>query len=180
MKTITRFFLLVIGVGGVSYFALNAGSQELMSTANEKPVQPVAKVVKTDAEWKEILTKEQYNIARDGGTEYPNGSIYKQFKKQGKGTYYCVGCKAELFSSETKFDSRSGWPSFYDSTEAKNVKSITDRDGIRTEVKCKVCDAHLGHVFSGEGFPTPTNKRYCINGTVLTFVPDKGTNDTDE
>ena len=173
MKSIIRFILLVLGVGGISYYALNAGSQEPMSTSNEAPEQPSAKVVKTDAEWKEQLTSEQYYIARQGGTERPNGNIYKQFKDQGSGRYYCVGCNAELFSSETKFDSRSGWPSFYDPTKAKNVKSLTDKDGHRTEVKCKVCDAHLGHVFSGEGFQTPTNKRYCVNGAVLTFVPEK-------
>ncbi len=172
MKTIIRL-ILVLSVGGLAYFALQAKPQAPMSTSEKKPTPPQKKIVKTDAEWKEILTPEQYRIARQGGTERPDGEVYKQFKKQGSGTYYCAGCNAELFSSKVKFDSRCGWPSFYDPSKAKNVKSITDIDGRRVEVKCAVCDAHLGHVFTGEGFNTPTDKRYCINGTVLKFVPDK-------
>lgn len=173
MRTIIRSLLLLGAAGGVAHLALKAEPQESMTTADEPPAQPQEKVVKTDAEWKKILTEEQYRIARQGGTEYPDGQVYKQFKKQGGGTYYCVGCNAELFSAKEKFDSRCGWPSFYDPSKAKNVKAIQDIDGIRTEVKCAVCDAHLGHVFTGEGFDTPTDKRYCINGTVLKFVPDK-------
>ena len=172
MKTIIRL-ILVLSVGGLAYFALQAKPQAPMSTSEKKPTPPQKKIVKTDAEWKEILTPEQYRIARQGGTERPDGEVYKQFKKQGSGTYYCAGCNAELFSSKVKFDSRCGWPSFYDPSKAKNVKSITDIDGRRVEVKCAVCDAHLGHVFTGEGFNTPTDKRYCINGTVLKFVPDE-------
>ena len=131
------------------------------------------KVVKTDAEWKETLTPEQYAILRKAGTERPNGPAYQKFKKQGGGTYFCAGCDSELFSSEEKFDSRCGWPSFYDPSKAKNV--ITSVDYLmgypRTEVLCAICEGHLGHVFTGEGFDTPTDKRYCINGTVLKFVP---------
>lgn len=176
MKTIIRLFL-ILGVGGIAYLALQAEPQDPMSTSDEKPAQPEKKVVKTEAEWKKILTEEQYRIARQAGTERPNGEVYKQFKKQGGGTYFCVGCNAELFSSKVKFDSQCGWPSFYDPSQAKNVKAIPDIDGMRTEVKCAVCDAHLGHVFTGEGFDTPTDKRYCINGTVLKFVPDKKANE---
>ena len=112
-------------------------------------------------------------MARKAGTERPNGQLYKQFKKQGDGSYYCVGCDAELFSSKERFDSRSGWPSFYGPSNTKNVKSKVDEDGYRVEVLCNVCDSHLGHVFKGEGFDTPTDLRYCINGTVLKFVADK-------
>ncbi|WP_033367997.1 peptide-methionine (R)-S-oxide reductase MsrB [Rubritalea marina] len=145
-----------------------------METSPKAPKQPTAKVEKTDAEWKAQLTPEQYRIARQDGTERPNGDVYKQFKKQGAGTYYCAGCGAKLFSSKEKFDSRCGWPSFYDPANAENVKTKVDMTAgmVRTEVLCAVCDAHLGHVFTGEGFSTPTDKRYCINGTVLTFVPD--------
>ena len=105
--------------------------------------------------------------------ERANGKVYDEFKKQGAGTYYCAGCDAELFTSDEKFDSRCGWPSFYDPSKAKNVKYNTDfhLGYARTEVRCAVCDGHLGHVFEGEGFDTPTDKRYCINGTVLKFVP---------
>ena len=147
--------------------------QQPMTESIDKPTQPAKTVTKTDAEWKKQLTAEQYRIARKAGTEAPDGEIYKQFKKQGSGTYYCAGCNAELFTSKEKFDSRCGWPSFYDPSKAKNVKSIPDADGRRVEVRCNVCDSHLGHVFAGEGFNTPTDQRYCINGTVLKFVPDQ-------
>jgi len=176
MKPITiltrGLFLLIVG-GGLATYTLNAEPKKPMPTSSETPAQPEKKVTKTDAEWKKELTPEQYRIARKSGTEAPNGEVYKQFKKQGSGTYFCVGCNAKLFSSKEKFDSRCGWPSFYDPAKAKNVKSIKDPDGMRVEVRCNVCDAHLGHVFSGEGFNTPTDQRYCINGTVLKFVPDK-------
>jgi peptide-methionine (R)-S-oxide reductase len=145
-----------------------------METADQSPAQPSGKVVKTDAEWRAELTPEQYEILRKAGTERANGQVYHEFKKQGAGTYYCGGCDAELFSSKEKFDSGCGWPSFYDPANAKNVKTTTDyKIGYaRTEVLCAVCDGHLGHVFTGEGFDTPTDKRYCINGTALKFVPD--------
>ncbi|MBB5352303.1 peptide-methionine (R)-S-oxide reductase [Haloferula luteola] len=146
-----------------------------METSSSAPEPPAQSVEKTDAEWKEQLTPEQYQILRKAGTEAPNGEVYKEFKHQGAGTYYCAGCGAELFSSNEKFDSRCGWPSFYDPANAKNVKTSTDyKLGYpRTEVMCAVCGGHLGHVFKGEGFDTPTDQRYCINGTVLVFVPDE-------
>ncbi|MFL2913736.1 MAG: peptide-methionine (R)-S-oxide reductase MsrB [Opitutales bacterium] len=128
---------------------------------------------RTKEEWKKILTPEQYRILREAGTERANGKVYLEFKKQGAGTYYCAGCDIELFSSKEKFDSRCGWPSFYDPSQAKNITTTVDYHlGYpRTEVRCANCDGHLGHVFTGEGFDTPTDKRYCINGTVLKFVP---------
>ncbi len=146
-----------------------------METSNEKPTEPTKKVEKTDAEWKAQLTPEQYRVARKSGTEAANGKAYKQFKAQGAGTYFCVGCNAELFSSKEKFDARCGWPSFYDPSKAKNVTTKDDISAgmVRTEVNCAKCDAHLGHVFKGEGFNTPTDKRFCINGIVLKFVPEK-------
>lgn len=148
-------------------------SDKTMETSDKPPEQPNGTVEKTDAEWKKILTPEQYYILREAGTERPNGEVYRQFKKQGGGTYYCAGCDAELFTSKEKFDSGCGWPSFYDPSKAKNVKLTTDyKIGYaRTEVRCAVCDGHLGHVFEGEGFDTPTDKRYCINGIALKFVP---------
>ena len=166
-----------LAIGGTfmiaAHFVTQAEEQKPMPTSNTPPPQPTEPVKKSDDEWKKKLTPEQYRIARKGGTERANGEVYKQFKKQGAGTYYCVGCNAELFSSKEKFDARCGWPSFYDPSKAKNVKAITDIDGLRIEVRCNVCDAHLGHVFRGEGFSTPSDKRYCINGTVLKFVPAK-------
>lgn len=133
----------------------------------------MGKIEKTEAQWSEELTDAQFQVARKSGTEAPFGEVYDEFTKQGKGAYHCVGCDAELFSSKEKFDSRCGWPSFYDPAKAENVRSIPDPDGRRTEVRCMICDAHLGHVFSGEGHDTPSDKRYCINGIVLKFVPDK-------
>ncbi len=148
-------------------------SNTVMEVAEKAPESPKGPVKKSDEEWKKELTPEQYRILRQAGTERANGQVYEEFKKQGAGTYYCAGCGAELFSSNEKFDSHCGWPSFYDPANAKNV--TTDTDYLlgypRTEVRCAVCDGHLGHVFTGEGFDTPTDKRYCINGTVLKFVP---------
>jgi peptide-methionine (R)-S-oxide reductase len=133
------------------------------------------KVMKSPEEWKKTLTPEQYKILRETGTEAPYGKAYNEFKHQGEGTYLCSGCDTELFSSKEKFDSKCGWPSFYDPSKAKNVKLSVDYllGYPRTEVRCVVCDGHLGHVFKGEGYDTPTDKRFCINGTVLKFVPAK-------
>ncbi len=144
-----------------------------METTTTAPQQPTGKVEKSDEEWKKTLTPEQYRILREAGTERPNGEVYKEFNKQGEGTYYCAGCGAELFTSKEKFDSHCGWPSFYDPSKAKNVTTRDDFSGgmVRTEVTCAKCGGHLGHVFKGEGFDTPTDQRYCINGVALKFVP---------
>ena len=174
-----RNFLLVfllIGLLGFPAFVCI----EILNELDAKPRDKSEKVQKTPQparkspeEWKKILTPEQYRILREAGTEAPNGKAYQEFKHQGAGTYVCAGCDVELFSSKEKFDSRCGWPSFYDPSKAKNVKTSVDwhLGYPRTEVKCAGCDGHLGHVFTGEGFETPTDKRYCINGTVLKFVP---------
>lgn len=173
MKTLPCLLLVLLVGATTATFMLQAQTQKPMTTADKTPEQPQKPIVKTDEEWRKFLTPEQYRIARRSGTERPNGEVYQQFKKQGGGTYYCVGCNAELFSSKEKFDSHCGWPSFYDPSDAKNVKAIPDPDGSRTEVRCAICDSHLGHVFTGEGFNTPTDKRYCINGSILKFVPSK-------
>ena len=128
---------------------------------------------KTEAEWREQLSPEQYHVLREAGTERAFGPAYDEFKSQGKGTYMCAGCSAKLFSSNEKFDSRCGWPSFYDPADAENVIQREDRSfgTVRTEVLCAKCGGHLGHVFKGEGFDTPTDQRFCINGVALKFVP---------
>ena len=148
---------------------LQAKTNDKEQTVEKKP-KPVRK---TSEEWRKVLTPEQYRILREAGTEPPNGKVYQEFKHHGAGTYFCAGCDTELFSSKEKFDSRCGWPSFYDPSKSKNVTTAVDwhLGYPRTEVKCAKCDGHLGHVFTGEGFDTPTDKRYCINGTVLKFVP---------
>ncbi len=142
----------------------------------ETPAMPKPEVVKSDDEWKKLLSVEQYEVTRQRGTERPNGAIYHEFEKQGEGTYYCVCCGAELFTSKEKFHSGCGWPSFYDSSKAKGVlEKVDNGHGMkRIETVCKRCDAHLGHVFEGEGFKTPTDRRFCINGVALKFVPKGG------
>ncbi|HEX9782442.1 MAG TPA: peptide-methionine (R)-S-oxide reductase MsrB [Opitutaceae bacterium] len=131
------------------------------------------RIEKTDAEWRAELTSEQFRVLRQAGTELPFGPAYASFQKQGEGRYQCAGCGTELFTSTTKFDSHCGWPSFYDPANAKNVVTREDlaHGARRTEVLCAVCGGHLGHVFSGEGFDTPTDQRYCINGVALRFDP---------
>ena len=153
---------------------LGADNEENAISSAKKIETKIKKVTMDDEQWKKKLTPEQYRILRKAGTERPFGEIYKEFKDQGAGTYACAGCDTELFSSNEKFDSKCGWPSFYDPSKAKNVKTSVDYllGYPRTEVLCAVCDGHLGHVFTGEGFDTPTDKRYCINGTVLKFIPN--------
>ena len=137
------------------------------------PAQPPKHVSKSEEERKKILTPEQFAILRKHGTERPWGKAYDEFKKQGEGAYHCAGCNAELFSSKEKFDARCGWPAFFDTSKHENIKTVRDASfgTVRVEVRCNVCDGHLGHIFTGEGYDTPTDQRYCINGKVLKFVP---------
>jgi len=127
------------------------------------------KVVKTDQEWRQELTPEQYNVCRMKGTERPFTGEYYNTKTPG--VYTCSCCGAELFDSETKYESGSGWPSFYQPTDKDKIQEETDRGHgmTRTEVMCKSCGAHLGHVFP-DG-PRPTGLRYCINSVSLKLKP---------
>jgi peptide-methionine (R)-S-oxide reductase len=172
MSTIRSFTALILTLTLAACSAEDK-KKSVMETRPEAPAEPTGKVVKTDEEWKKLLTPEQYNILRQSGTERANGAVYKEFKAQGEGSYHCAGCKALLFSSKEKFDSGCGWPSFYDPAKAQNVtlKKDASLGTVRTEVICAVCEGHLGHVFEGEGYKTPTDQRYCINGGGLIFVP---------
>ncbi|MFB6164034.1 MAG: peptide-methionine (R)-S-oxide reductase MsrB [Haloarculaceae archaeon] len=129
-----------------------------------------ADLPESDEEWREVLTDEEYRILREAGTEPKFSGEFVDQKADG--TYVCAGCGAELFDSDTKFESGSGWPSFYDAAK-ENVETRLDTShGMRrTEVVCATCGGHLGHVF--EDGPEPTGKRYCINSAALAFDPDE-------
>ncbi|MEV0414732.1 peptide-methionine (R)-S-oxide reductase MsrB [Streptomyces sp. NPDC050448] len=131
-------------------------------------------VEKTDEQWQAELTPSEYQVLRLAGTEPAFRGEYTDTKTAG--VYSCRGCGAELFRSTEKFESHCGWPSFYDpkDSDAVELKADVSHGMVRTEVLCAKCGSHLGHVFEGEGYSTPTDQRYCINSISLRLAPDEG------
>ncbi|NP_001242255.1 Peptide methionine sulfoxide reductase B2, chloroplastic-like [Glycine max] len=123
---------------------------------------------KSEEEWRAVLSPEQFRILRQKGTEFPGTGEYDKFFDEG--VYNCAGCGTPLYRSLTKFNSGCGWPAFYEGIPGA-INRNPDPDGMRTEITCAACGGHLGHVFKGEGFPTPTYERHCVNSISLKFVP---------
>jgi len=133
--------------------------------------ETTGRVTKSEQEWRDQLSPQEYHVLREAGTERPFTGEYVDTKTVG--VYTCRACGQELFRSEAKFDSHCGWPSFYQPSEGDAVRLLEDRSMFmrRVEARCARCDSHLGHVFEGEGYPNPTDQRWCINSVSLRLVP---------
>jgi peptide-methionine (R)-S-oxide reductase len=130
------------------------------------------KVTKSDEQWRAELSPEEYRVLREAGTEAPFIGEYTDTETNG--IYACRACGAELFRSDAKFHSGCGWPSFFTPLAAETITEIKDMSHgmVRTEIRCAACDSHLGHVFEGEGYKTPTDLRYCINSISMTLIKE--------
>jgi peptide-methionine (R)-S-oxide reductase len=166
-----RLFLsssFAFGVAGLMAPSFSAFQKRRAHRFDSAQQPKIERVIKTNEEWKKILTTEQYEVTREQGTEAPFSSPLTDIHE--KGVFRCVCCDLSLFDSSAKFDSGTGWPSFFQPISKANVHEQTDTSlaEVRTEVLCARCDAHLGHVFT-DG-PKPTGLRYCMNGVALKFV----------
>mgnify|MGYP001607326663 CR=1 FL=1 len=159
-----RRFLLA----GGAVVALGAAARYWPAGANAAATKTTFAVTRTDAEWKKLLTPEQYKVLREHGTERAGTSPLDHEKRAG--IFQCAGCQLPVYSSKTKFDSGTGWPSFWAPLDnAVGTSEDSSFFMVRTEVHCRRCGGHLGHVF--DDGPPPTGKRYCMNGVAMTFVP---------
>jgi len=171
---LNKYFIISASI--LVLIAIFVSKQFLIS--QDKPTKNMiieTKVNKSEKEWKEILSPEEYNVLRNKGTERPGTGEYNLHFEDGN--YNCKGCGNLLFTGETKFDSHCGWPSFYDVESNEAIRLITDKSlgMVRTEVVCAKCDGHLGHVF--EDGPEPTGLRYCINSVSISFKKDSTKSD---
>ncbi|MBM7768797.1 MULTISPECIES: peptide-methionine (R)-S-oxide reductase MsrB [Glutamicibacter] len=143
-------------------------------SVNQSATSPDDAATRTDVQWQQILSPEEFHVLRQAGTERPFTGEY--WDTTTEGVYSCRACGSELFASTTKFDAGCGWPSFFAPLAEDRVRYISDESlGMkRVEVRCANCDSHMGHVFEGEGFKTPTDLRYCMNSLSLTLRPAQG------
>lgn len=174
-QTGRRGFLAALGIGMSSVAVAGTDKSKMKmvrivqfdAAGKRTGVEEVDKVVKTDDEWRKQLNAQQFDVTRKAGTERAFTGKYAETHDDG--IYHCICCETPLFDSKTKFDSGTGWPSFYQPLAKENVQEKVDRSyGIRTEVLCTRCDGHLGHVF--DDGPRPTGLRYCMNSASLNFV----------